>query len=1021
MKRLFFLLATLFTLCINWTSCSDGGDEANGNNGNGNGTGGGNSSSITLSKNELEFDSNDGYQTIKITSNGEWEVTGGSDWCDISPSKGKTGENVTISVEANTTDKDRTITYTFKCGNQTANLTVLQYGIIETSYVDLKIEDEGTSVEYNEQTGKAILEYKNGSTPNAEIGQAFVLSGEYDYDIRKITGVTQSNGKLTLQTEQGNMCDLFKNVSFTLTTNPDMVATSRSAGRVITPTSIEIIKGNKRTVLFDKSTLSSRDVYEAPIKIFDFKQDFSGMSLFLKEDNISEEFKWETWKANIGLDAVFHFDFGEKTTNKTKIGELKNFKYYLQGNVDIDLLLALEATIEAFSFSVPEEKQTLKKDVLPMLTVRFMAGPVPVVITLETDLKREGEISCAGSIQTSVGFKFNADAKLGMEYDVRTREAQPITEFTPQFELHKPTLNIQGSLEASAGYYPHLQFHFYKFLGPYLDIKPLYTAEIKAGMHYDYINNESLFGWCADFGTKINGEFGLELDWGLDEAKLKFFDEELKKETLFKAPAHIELESPENGHSMEISEEVEVCFHVQAKNCLTGDLYDCPGALVQFGTEEFIERSVASEDLAIADKEGKVRVKWKPEKDSDYLRAMINTPDGELIDEAKFNPEIKDIRRTILEMIYKQTDGNNWVNNENWMSEKPLHHWHGVSIGLKDTLWINLNENNLKGFIDLSTIEGFDKSEYPKNVRLSVGNNHLTSINVSGHDIRSIDFDCNPLDSLDTSACLALEDLHFHQDIDNTRKALSYLNVQNSGLKSLYCGGLHLTTLLINGCSALERLYCLDNQLKTLNLSGCTALKELSCSNNQLTSIELSGCNELERLDCGNNLLTSLNISAHSSLQDLNCSDNPIESLDISGHKALTFLSVGNKLKSLNASNCSALIDLYLWNGQLSNLNVSNCTSLIDLDCRSNQLTNLNVNGCSSLKYLYCDDNKISSVIPSWFSQLSVFSHDQRYTGYYWQDKYFDGNWIGRDLHYTDNGVGWWYPGEPDKGYHDPN
>ena len=88
MKRFFFFLATLFALCFSWTGCSDGGDDTNGSTGNGNG--GGRSSALSLSKNELEFDSNDGYQTIKVTSSGEWEVTGGSDWCDISPSKGKT-------------------------------------------------------------------------------------------------------------------------------------------------------------------------------------------------------------------------------------------------------------------------------------------------------------------------------------------------------------------------------------------------------------------------------------------------------------------------------------------------------------------------------------------------------------------------------------------------------------------------------------------------------------------------------------------------------------------------------------------------------------------------------------------------------------------------------------------------------------------------------------------------------------------------------------------------------------------
>lgn len=297
---------------------------------------------------------------------------------------------------------------------------------------------------------------------------------------------------------------------------------------------------------------------------------------------------------------------------------------------------------------------------------------------------------------------------------------------------------------------------------------------------------------------------------------------------------------------MELNEEIEVCFLVQAKNCLTGDLYDCPGALVQFGGEEFIERSVLSTNMTITDPEGIAKIMWRPMKDTDYLRAMINKPDGELIDKAKFDPEIKDIRRTILEMIYKQTDGDHWNNNENWMSDKPLHHWKGVEIGLKDTLWINLSENNLKGSIDISNIEGFDKSKYPQNIKLSVRDNQLTSINLSEHDIVDLD-----------------------------------------------------------------------------------------CSNNQLTS-----------------------------------------------------------------------------------LNVSGCTALEALDCTKNQLTSLNVSGCTALEAIYCSNNKITSVIPDWFSQLINFDYDIRYTNYWWQNIYWDGHVIDRVLHYDDNGTGWWYPGEPSKGYH---
>ena len=87
----------------------------------------------------------------------------------------------------------------------------------------------------------------------------------------------------------------------------------------------------------------------------------------------------------------------------------------------------------------------------------------------------------------------------------------------------------------------------------------------------------------------------------------------------------------------------------------------------------------------------------------------------------------------------------------------------------------------------------------------------------------------------------------------------------------------------------------------------------------------------------------------------------------------------------------------------------------IYLSCSNNQLTSLDVSGCSALESLRCNNNKISSVIPEWFSQLSHFYHDVRYS---YSRKTINGKWV---IKYEDRGYGWWYPGEPGKGRHSPD
>lgn len=48
--------------------------------------------------------------------------------------------------------------------------------------------------------------------------------------------------------------------------------------------------------------------------------------------------------------------------------------------------------------------------------------------------------------------------------------------------------------------------------------------------------------------------------------------------------------------------------------------------------------------------------------------------------------------------LYKATNGDNWTNNTNWCSDKPITEWYGIHK-VEDSLYIALGFNNLKGFI----------------------------------------------------------------------------------------------------------------------------------------------------------------------------------------------------------------------------------------------------------------------------------------------------------------------------------
>ena len=66
--------------------------------------------------------------------------------------------------------------------------------------------------------------------------------------------------------------------------------------------------------------------------------------------------------------------------------------------------------------------------------------------------------------------------------------------------------------------------------------------------------------------------------------------------------------------------------------------------------------------------------------------------------------------RAALVALYNATDGANWANNTNWLSNNPLANWYGVTTNAGRVTTLALDRNNLTGSIptqlgDLSSLE----------------------------------------------------------------------------------------------------------------------------------------------------------------------------------------------------------------------------------------------------------------------------------------------------------------------------
>ncbi len=145
----------------------------------------------------------------------------------------------------------------------------------------------------------------------------------------------------------------------------------------------------------------------------------------------------------------------------------------------------------------------------------------------------------------------------------------------------------------------------------------------------------------------------------------------------------------------------------------------------------------------------------------------------------------------------------------------------------------------------------------------------------------------------------------------------------------------------------------------------------------------------------------------------LTITKSSLNDLNVTGRTYLTELVVRESayMTNLTVSNCYALETIDANYGSKQNISVSNCPSLLDLECYSANVTSLSVNNCPAMEDISCNSNTgLGGVMLPIFDQIYNMGnkpiYDQRYT-------YYSDGTVKTDL-----GYGFYYEGEPERGYH---
>ena len=305
--------------------------------------------------------------------------------------------------------------------------------------------------------------------------------------------------------------------------------------------------------------------------------------------------------------------------------------------------------------------------------------------------------------------------------------------------------------------------------------------------------------------------------------------------------------------------------------------------------------------------------------------------------------------------LYQATGGANWKRNNNWLTDKPLDLWYGVTADSSGRVTaLNLWQNQLRGLIpDLSALSNL--------THLDLGQNELTG----------------PIPDLDALSNLTELDFR-HNRLSGQIPDLSAL----SNLDHLDLGFNRLTGQIpdLSALTNLRTLYLSHNRLtgQIPDLSALTNLRTLYLSHNRLTGQipDLSALTNLRTLYLSHNRLSgpipdlsALTNLTKMELGDGNELDGPIPDLDALTN--LTYLNLNQNDLSGPIPDLSALSNLeYLslsgnqLDGPIPDL--SALSNLATLGLSDNRLTGpiLNLNALTNLTYLNLRQNDLSGPVP---------------------------------------------------------
>jgi hypothetical protein len=492
---------------------------------------------------------------------------------------------------------------------------------VNPDYVPIDWEETSVTA-YDDSTGSYQIQFTD-SVPDIHPGSVIAIDRDTVVLYRFVTSANVSGNTVNVTTVEASLTDIFANTELTLTTLPE--GKTKANGIVLHPVEAYLLDAAGGYQAIDINLQRKDDTRFTENLWTGMLYNLDGTTLF-SGNNWSVTL--ERMNASIGIDIEMLLNFGARTEHEFVDNLIDRYRSKalkieaaLVGKFNTEQMIRFDAH---GSFSFTPDYDLWKHDLFPPASIKFMAGPVPIVLTLRSDLYRQVEASGSGEISAYTGFSDHAEGRVGFVWQ-QAGGISPVNDFENTFSFTPPTLEGRGQVQAKVWVFPRIKVMLYDRVGPSFDFMPWMSDTVRGGFR------EQTMGQTNDYcAWTLDHYAGLDLRCGLSRNHI-FFGYEVDNVStdrltvanrkLYHSPKRVEHLSgrPASGQTQQVS------FRVYDQNYLFNQEQPTPFPQVV----KFEADGQLSSEYGLA-AGGTVSVSWTP-TDGDILYAKLYDINGSVL------------------------------------------------------------------------------------------------------------------------------------------------------------------------------------------------------------------------------------------------------------------------------------------------------------------------------------------------------------------------------------------------------